>query len=57
MRKAHRKKPLMREDIERNKEVGENPLSCRTEFCILHRIFRCKRANYLGIEKVKGKWV
>ena len=55
MRKAHRKKPLMREDIERNKELAKIRYRVEQSFAILHRIFRCKRASYFGLEKVKGQ--
>ena len=55
MRKAHRKKPLMRKDIERNKELAKIRYRVEQSFAILHRIFRCKRASYFGLEKVKGQ--
>lgn len=55
MRKTHRNKPLTRQDIERNKELAKIRYRVEQSFAILHRIFRCKRASYFGLERVKGQ--
>ncbi|XXQ67752.1 transposase [Neisseriaceae bacterium B1] len=55
MRKAHRNKSLTREDIGRNKELAKIRYRVEQSFAILHRIFRCKRASYFGLERVKGQ--
>ncbi|XXQ67413.1 transposase [Neisseriaceae bacterium B1] len=55
MCKAHRNKPLTREDIGRNKELAKIRYRMEQSFAILHCIFRCKRASYFGLERVKGQ--
>lgn len=55
MRKAHRKQPLNRDDIERNKGLAKVRYRVEQSFAILHRLFKCKRASYFGLEKVKGQ--
>lgn len=57
MRKAHRKQPLGRDDIERNKGLSKVRYRVEQSFVILHRLFKCKRASYFGLEKVKGQMV
>lgn len=55
MRKAHRKQALSRDDIERNKGLAKVRYRVEQSFAILHRLFKCKRASYFGLEKVKGQ--
>ncbi|WP_430472165.1 transposase [Wielerella bovis] len=55
MRKAHRNKPLNRDDIERNKGLAKVRYRVEQSFAILHRLFKCKRASYFGLDKVKGQ--
>ena len=55
MRKAHRAKALTREDIIRNKRLSKIRYRVEQSFAILHRKFRCKRASYFGVAKVKGQ--
>ena len=57
MRKAHPKQPLNRDDIERNKGLSKVRYRVEQSFAILHRLFKCKRASYFGLEKVKGQMV
>ena len=55
MRKSHRGTSLRRKDIERNKVLSKIRYCVEQSFAILHRKFRCKRASYLGLAKVKGQ--
>ena len=55
MKKSHRNQPLTREDIERNKQLSKTRYVIEQTFAILHRRFRCKRASYFGVAKVRGQ--
>ncbi len=55
MRKAHRGKPLTEENKIRNKGLSKIRYRVEQSFAILHRKFRCKRASYFGLAKVKGQ--
>ena len=55
MRRARKNRPLSSSHIERNKQLSKTRYRVEQSFAILHRIFKCKRASYFGLAKVKGQ--
>ena len=55
MQRARKNQPLSRNQIERNKQLSKIRYRVEQSFAILHRIFKCKRASYFGLAKVKGQ--
>ena len=55
MQRARKNQPLSRNQIERNKQLSKIRYRVEQSFAILHRIFKCKRASYFGLTKVKGQ--
>ena len=55
MRKAHRGKPLSREDKQRNQLLSKTRYVVEQSFGTLHRKFRYARASYFGIVKVSAQ--
>ena len=55
MQRARKNQPLSREYIERNKQLSKTCYRVEQSFAILHRRFKCKRASYFGLAKVKGQ--
>ena len=55
MQRARKNQPLSREYIERNKQLSKTRYREEQSFAILQRRFKCTRASYFGLAKVKGQ--